>query len=61
MKQTNAGESLEVPCRQIEGYALMHGPTVADGLIEAPVLGSVLIEERQVGGPPFANFSDATS
>jgi hypothetical protein len=33
-----------VQCRQIEGYALMHGLTVADGLIEAPVLGSVLIE-----------------
>ena len=55
-RQANEGESLDVQRRQIEGYALMHGLTLADVLVEEGVSGSVPVEERPVGGPLFAKL-----
>jgi hypothetical protein len=55
-RQANAGESLDVQRRQIEGYAHMHALTLADVLIEEGVSGSVPIEERPVGGALFAKL-----
>src|SRR5271157_887667 len=51
LKQANEGESLDVQQRQIEGYALMHGLTLAGVLVEEGVSGSVPVEDRAVGGP----------
>ena len=56
LKQANEGESLDVQRRQIEGYALMLGMTLADVLIEEGVSGSVPVEERPVGGALFARI-----
>ena len=56
LKQANEGESLDVQRRQIEGYALMHGLTLAEVLIEEGVSGSVPVEERPVGGQLFAKL-----
>ena len=56
LKQANEGESLDVQRRQIEGYAHMHGLTLADVLIEEGVSGSVPVEERPVGGALFAKL-----
>ena len=55
-RQASEGESLEVQQRQIEGYALMHGLTLAGVLVEEGVSGSVPVEERPVGGPLFAQL-----
>jgi putative DNA-invertase from lambdoid prophage Rac len=55
-RQASEGESLEVQQRQIEGYALMHGLTLAGVLVEEGVSGSVPVEERPVGGPLFAKL-----
>ena len=57
LKQANEGESLDVQRRQIEGYALMHGLTIAEVLVEEGVSGSVPVEERPVGGPLFAKLA----
>ena len=56
LKQANEGESLDVQRRQIEGYAHMHGLTIAEVLIEEGVSGSVPVEERPVGGSLFAKL-----
>ena len=56
LKQANEGESLDVQRRQIEGYAQMHGFTLAGVLVEEGVSGSVPVEERPVGGPLFAKL-----
>ena len=56
LKQANEGESLDVQRRQIEGYARMHGLTLADVLIEEGVSGSVPVEERPIGGQLFAKL-----
>jgi putative DNA-invertase from lambdoid prophage Rac len=56
LKQANEGESLDVQRRQIEGYAHMHGLTLADVLIEEGVSGSVPVEERPIGGQLFAKL-----
>ncbi len=56
LKQANEGESLDVQRRQIEGYGLMHGLTIAEVLIEEGVSGSVPVEERPVGGQLFAKL-----
>jgi putative DNA-invertase from lambdoid prophage Rac len=50
------GESLDVQRRQIEGYALMHGLTLAGVLVEEGVSGSVPVEDRPVGGPLLARL-----
>jgi putative DNA-invertase from lambdoid prophage Rac len=55
-RQASEGESLEVQQRQIEGYGLMHGLTLAGVLVEEGVSGSVPVEERPVGGPLFAKL-----
>jgi putative DNA-invertase from lambdoid prophage Rac len=55
-RQASEGESLEVQQRQIEGYALMHGLTLAGVLVEEGVSGSIPVEERPVGGPLFAKL-----
>ena len=55
-RQANEGESLEVQQRQIEGYALMHGMTLAGVMVEEAVSGSVPVEERPVGRPLFAKL-----
>jgi len=55
-RQANEGESLEVQQRQIEGYALMHGMTLAAVMVEEGVSGSVPVEERPVGRPLFAKL-----
>ena len=56
LKQANEGESLDVQRRQIEGYGLMHGLTIAEVLIEEGVSGSVPVEERPIGGALFAKL-----
>jgi putative DNA-invertase from lambdoid prophage Rac len=56
LKQANEGESLDVQRRQIEGYALMHGLTLAGVLVEEGVSGSVPVEDRPVGGPLLARL-----
>jgi putative DNA-invertase from lambdoid prophage Rac len=53
LRQANEGESLDVQRRQIEGYALMHGLTLDDILIEEGVSGSVPINERPKGSILF--------
>src|SRR5271166_2698293 len=57
LKQASEGESLEVQRRQIEGYALMHGLTVDDIVVEDGVSGSVPVAERPKGGPLFAGLA----
>jgi putative DNA-invertase from lambdoid prophage Rac len=49
-KQAEDGNGLDVQRRQIEGYAMMHGLTVDDILVEEGVSGSVPIAERPAGG-----------
>jgi putative DNA-invertase from lambdoid prophage Rac len=56
LKQANEGESLDVQRRQIEGYALMHGQTLDDVMVEEGVSGSVPVEDRPVGGQLFAKL-----
>jgi len=56
LKQADEGESLDVQRRQIEGYAHMHGLTLAEVLVEGGVSGSVPVEERPVGGALFAKL-----
>jgi len=56
LKQANEGESLDVQRRQIEGYAHVHGLTLAEVLVEGGVSGSVPVEERPVGGALFARL-----
>lgn len=56
VRQANEGESLDVQRRQIEGYALMHGLTLAGVLVEEGVSGSVPVEDRPVGSQLFAKL-----
>jgi putative DNA-invertase from lambdoid prophage Rac len=56
LKQANEGESLDVQRRQIEGYGLMHGLTIAEVLVEEGVSGSIPVEERPIGGALFAKL-----
>ena len=56
VRQATEGESLEVQQRQIQGYAQMHGLTLAGVVVEEGVSGSVPVEERPVGGPLFAKL-----
>jgi len=56
MRQANEGESLDVQQRQIEGYALMHGLTLAGIVVEEGVSGSIPVEDRPVGGELFAKL-----
>jgi putative DNA-invertase from lambdoid prophage Rac len=56
LRQANEGESLDVQRRQIEGYALMHGLTLSEVLVEEGVSGSVPVEERPIGGQLFAKL-----
>ena len=56
VRQATEGESLEVQQRQIQGYAHMHGLTLAGVVVEEGVSGSVPVEERPVGGPLFAKL-----
>jgi DNA invertase Pin-like site-specific DNA recombinase len=55
-RQANEGESLDVQQRQIEGYAMMHGLTLAQVMVEEGVSGSIPVEQRPVGGPLFAKL-----
>ncbi len=55
-RQANDGESLEVQKRQIEGYALMHGFTLANVEVEEGVSGSIPIDQRPVGGALLARL-----
>jgi putative DNA-invertase from lambdoid prophage Rac len=55
-KQANEGESLDVQRRQIEGYALMHGLSVDEIVVEEGVSGSVPVAERPAGGRLFARL-----
>ena len=54
IRQETEGESLDLQRRQIEGYALMHGMSLTEVLVEGGVSGSVPVEERPVGGALFA-------
>jgi putative DNA-invertase from lambdoid prophage Rac len=56
LKQANEGESLDVQRRQIEGYALMHGLTIAEVMVEEGVSGSIPVEQRPIGGQLFAKL-----
>jgi putative DNA-invertase from lambdoid prophage Rac len=57
-RQANEGESLDVQRRQIEGYALMHGWTIAPDafFVEEGVSGSVPFGERQRGAELLARL-----
>jgi putative DNA-invertase from lambdoid prophage Rac len=55
-RQAAEGESLEVQQRQIEGYALMHGLTLAGVVVEEGVSGSVPVAERPAAGLLFARL-----
>jgi putative DNA-invertase from lambdoid prophage Rac len=55
-KQANEGESLDVQRRQIEGYALMHGLTIIEVMVEEGVSGSIPVEQRPIGGQLFARL-----
>jgi putative DNA-invertase from lambdoid prophage Rac len=57
LRQANEGESLDVQRRQIEGYAQMHGFTLAGVLVEEGVSGSVPVAERPAAGPMFAKLA----
>ena len=48
-RQADEGESLGVQERQIAGYALMHGMTVAETFVEGGVSGSVPLADRHQG------------
>jgi putative DNA-invertase from lambdoid prophage Rac len=56
LRQANEGESLDVQRRQIEGYALMHGLTLSEVLVEEGVSGSIPVEDRPIGGQLFAKL-----
>lgn len=47
--QSEDGESLDVQQRQLEGYAQMHGLTIAHVYVERGVSGSVRLSERPEG------------
>src|SRR5689334_9192167 len=55
-RQASDGESLDVQKRQIEGYALMHGMTVAETVVEEGVSGSVPVSQRPAGANLFARL-----
>lgn len=57
-RQASEGESLDVQRRQIEGYALMHGFTLDEIVIEEGVSGSIPIDQRPVGGAMLAKVKD---
>ncbi|MCO5083953.1 MAG: recombinase family protein [Rhizobiaceae bacterium] len=52
-RQVSEGESLDVQKRQIEGYALMHGLSLAEITVEEGVSGSVPVSERPAGAALF--------
>lgn len=56
LRQASEGESLDVQQRQLQGYAHMHGLTLAEIAVEEGVSGSVPVEERPVGGALFAKL-----
>jgi putative DNA-invertase from lambdoid prophage Rac len=56
-RQASEGESLEVQKRQIEGYAHMHGLTLAGVVVEEGVSGSVPVADRPAAGPLFAKLT----
>ncbi|RWA60680.1 MAG: recombinase family protein [Mesorhizobium sp.] len=55
-RQASEGESLDVQQRQINGYALMHGLTVDETIIEEGVSGSVPVSHRPAGAALFAKL-----
>ncbi|TPN41383.1 recombinase family protein [Mesorhizobium sp. B1-1-6] len=55
-RQASEGESLDVQQRQISGYALMHGLTVDETVIEEGVSGSVPVSDRPAGATLFAKL-----
>lgn len=57
LRQVNEGESLDVQRRQIEGYALMHGLTLDEVVVEEGVSGSIPVHERPAGGALFAKLA----
>jgi DNA invertase Pin-like site-specific DNA recombinase len=56
-RQAAEGESLEVQERQLRGYALQHGLTLDDIVIEQGVSGSIPVAERPAAGPLFAKLA----
>lgn len=57
MKQADEGLSLDVQRRQIEGYAIMHGLTLDEVVVEEGVSGSVPISQRPAGSALFAKLA----
>ena len=55
-RQAAEGESLEVQRRQIAGYALQHGLTVDEIVVEEGVSGSIPVHERPKGGALLAGL-----
>ncbi|RWC91147.1 MAG: recombinase family protein [Mesorhizobium sp.] len=56
MRQASEGESLDVQKRQIEGYALMHGLTIAEIVIEEGISGSTPVAKRPAGSAMFGKL-----
>ena len=54
--QADDGQSLEVQGRQLEGWALMTGQTIATTFVERAVSGSVPIKDREAGGKLWAKL-----
>lgn len=52
----NDGESLEVQARQLQGWAMMQGHTLANIFEERSVSGSIRIKERPVGAELWAGL-----
>jgi putative DNA-invertase from lambdoid prophage Rac len=47
------------PCRQIEGYALMHAMHVDEVFVEEGVSGSIPVQERPAGTAVFAKLAES--
>ena len=54
--QADDGQSLEVQGRQLDGWALMTGQTIATTFVERAVSGSVPIKDREAGGKLWAKL-----
>ncbi|MDD2704762.1 MAG: recombinase family protein [Acidocella sp.] len=54
LAQADAGESLDVQRRQLEGWATMQGVTIDKVFVERGVSGSVAVSERPEGGAMLA-------
>jgi DNA invertase Pin-like site-specific DNA recombinase len=60
-RQASEGESLDVQCRMITGYAHMHGLKLDSIVVEEGVSGSVPLGERPAGGGLLDSLQEGDS